>query len=48
MRTKTNICVSNGRVWAQADLHLKSAIPHFSRFNVVKQIELDLLKAQVR
>lgn len=40
--------VHNGRVWEQSELHLKSAISHYSRFNVVKQIELDLLKKQVR
>lgn len=36
--------VHNGKVWEKSELHLKSAIPKFSRFNVVKQIELDLLK----
>lgn len=38
------LCISNGHVWEKAELHLKSAIPEFSRYNIVKQIELDLLK----
>lgn len=37
--------VSNGHVWEKSELHLKSAIPNFSKFNIVKQIELDLLKS---
>jgi hypothetical protein len=42
------LIVHNGKVWEQSELHLKSAIPHFSRFNIVKQTELDLLKRQIR
>lgn len=42
------LIVHNGNVWEKAELHLKSAIPHYSRYNVAKQIELDLLKRQVR
>lgn len=42
------LCVYKGKVWERAELHLKSAIPRFSRFNVAKQVELDLLKQQVR
>jgi len=38
------LCVSNGKVWEKSELHLKSAIPKFSKYNIVKQIELDLLK----
>lgn len=41
---KQKINVNNGKVWEQAQLHLKSAIPHFSRFDINKQIELDMLK----
>lgn len=35
--------VHNGRVWEPAELHLKSAVPHFSKYNLVKVIELELL-----
>jgi len=48
MKTKQRLIVHNGRVWEKAELHLKSAIPHFSRFNIVKQTELDLLKKELR
>ena len=41
------IIVHNGRIWEQSELHLKSAIPHFNRFDITKQIELDLLKKQI-
>ena len=37
------LCVHNGRVWEKATLHLKSAVPNFSKYNIVKKIELDLL-----
>jgi hypothetical protein len=40
--------VHNGKVWEKSELHLKSAIPKFSKFNLVKQIELDLLKELFR
>ena len=40
--------VSNGKVWEKAELHLKSAISHYSRYNIAKNIALDLLKEQVR
>ena len=40
--------VSNGKVWEKAELHLKSAIPNYSRYNIAKNIALDLLKEQVR
>ena len=40
--------VRNGKVWEKAELHLKSAIPHYSRFNIAKNIALDLLKEQVK
>ncbi len=42
------IIAHNGRVWERAELHLKSSIPNFSRYNVAKQVELDLLKKQLR
>ncbi len=42
------LIVCNGKVWEKAELHLKSAIPHFSRYNVAKQIALDLLIELVR
>jgi hypothetical protein len=38
------IIVHSGRVWEKSELHLKSAIPYFSRFNIIKRIELELLK----
>ena len=41
------LCVSNGKIWEKAVLHLKSAIPDYSRKNIVTQIELDLLKDAV-
>ena len=41
------IKVHNGKIWEKAELHLKSAINKFDRHNIVKQIELDLLKKQV-
>ena len=41
------ICVHNGRIWERAELHLKSAIPGFRRRNIVKRIELELLKQLV-
>ncbi len=41
------LCISNGHVWEKSTLHLKSAVPGFSRYNIVKQIELDLLKEQL-
>lgn len=47
MRDK-NICVRQGVVWEKSKLHLKSAIPKYSRFDVTKQIALDLLKKQVK
>ncbi len=40
--------VHKGRVWEKSELHLKSAILDFNRFNIVKNIELDLLKELVR
>ncbi len=42
------LVVHNGKVWEKAELHLKSAIPHFSRHNVAKRIALDLLIELVR
>jgi len=42
------LCISNGKVWEKAELHLKSAIPRFSRHNIAKQIALDLLQELVR
>lgn len=44
MQNIQKLRVRNGKVWEQSVLHLKSAIKNYSRFNVVKQIELDLLK----
>ena len=41
------LCVYNGKIWEKSELHLKSAINKFDRHNIVKQIELDLLKKQV-
>jgi len=38
------LCVHNGKIWEKSELHLKSAIPGFSRFNIVKRVELELLK----
>ncbi len=37
------LCVSHGKVWERAELHLKSAIPRFDRRNLAKRIALDLL-----
>ncbi len=48
MEKTQKINIHNGKIWERATLHLKSAIPNYSRFDVVKQIELDLLKKQVR
>lgn len=42
------LCVYNGKVWEKSVLHLKSAIPKFSKFNIVKQVELDLLQELFR
>ena len=42
------IIAHNGKVWEKSELHLKSAIPNYSRFNLATQIELDLLKIMVR
>ena len=42
------INVQNGKVWEQAKLHLKSAIPGYCNDNIVTRIELDLLKQQLR
>lgn len=42
------LCISNGKVWEKAELHLKSVIPRFSRHNIAKQIALDLLQELVR
>jgi hypothetical protein len=42
------LIVHDGSVWEKATLHLKSAIPRYSRFNIAKQIALDLLKELVR
>ena len=42
------ICVHNGKVWEHAQLHLKSAVPHFDRHNLAKVVALDLLKKQVQ
>jgi hypothetical protein len=42
------LIVHNGKVWEKAELHLKSAIPRFSRHNVAKRIALDLLSELVR
>lgn len=47
MRDK-NICVSNGCIWEKAELHLKSAIPDFNRYDITKVIALDLLKKLVK
>ncbi len=40
--------VHDGHVWEKSELHLKSAIPRFSRFNVVKLCELDELRRLAR
>lgn len=42
------LLVHNGKVWEQSELHLKSAIQNFSRRNIAKIIELDLLKKLIR
>jgi hypothetical protein len=42
------IIAHNGKVWEKAELHLKSAIPGYSRHNIAKNIALDLLKELVR
>lgn len=42
------LCVSNGKVWEKAELHLKSAIPGYSRHNIAKRVALDLLQELVR
>lgn len=42
------LCVHNGKVWEKSELHLKSAIFRFNRYNVAKQVELDLLVENVR
>ena len=47
MRVK-KLIIHNGKIWEKAELHLKSAIPHFSRFNIVTQTELDLLKKALK
>jgi len=44
---KRRAFLCNGKVWEQAQLHLKSAIFGFNRNNIAKQIALDLLKKQV-
>lgn len=36
------LCVYNGKIWEKSELHLKSAIPKFSKYNVVSCIELEL------
>lgn len=41
------LCVHNGKIWEKSELHLKSAIPEFSKYNIVTVIELDLLKEQI-
>lgn len=41
------LCINNGKVWEKAELHLKSAIPQFSRYDITTCIELDLLKKQI-
>jgi hypothetical protein len=41
------ILVHKGKVWERSELHLKSAIPNFSRFDVTKQVALDLLKSSI-
>ena len=38
------LCVKQGHIWEKASLHLKSAITKFDHGNVVKLVELDLLK----
>ncbi len=41
------IIVHNGKVWEQAELHLKSAIPGYHYRNIAKQIALDLLQQAI-
>lgn len=41
------LLVHNGKVWEKRELHLKSAIPNFSRRNIAKLVALDLLIEQV-
>ena len=47
VKSMQKLCTHNGKVWEKAELHLKSAIPHFSRFNIVKQTELELLQEMI-
>ena len=46
-KCKQRLRVHNGKVWEQSELHLKSAVLKYDYKNVVKQIELDLLKQMV-
>ena len=41
------IIAHNGKVWEKSELHLKSAVPNFNQYNIVKVVELELLKKLV-